>query len=104
MNKEFYRCESFVAENEEHEKVNLEYYLIQSEHPFKSGNINYMCYGVEIRMKKEKDSDYSEIESANEIFFSKDIAIEFINKIADEKVTPCTLEAVVSDVLIDAIL
>ena len=62
-----------------------------------------MCYGVEVRMKKEKQKEYCEIQATDEIFSSKEIAINFINRIADGLVTPCTLENIVSDMLLEAL-
>ncbi len=103
MNKQLYRCESFISEEGDKDKKELEYYLTKSEHPFKTGNINYVCYGVEIRMKKENENEYCEIQATDEIFSSKEIAINFIDKLADGLVTPCTLENVVSDMLLEAL-
>ena len=103
MNKNLYRSENFISEEMNNERIVLEYYLTKSEHPFKTGNINYICYGVEVRMRKENKNEYYEIQLSDGIFSSKDMAINFINKIADNLVTPCTLENVVSDMLLEAL-
>ncbi len=103
MNKNLYRSENFISEEVNNERVVLEYYLTKSEHPFKTGNINYICYGVEVRMRKENENEYCEIQLSDGIFSSKEMAINFINKIADNLVTPCTLENVVSDMLLEAL-
>ena len=97
------RKENLIIKEVEEENLILEYYLTQSPHPFKTGNINYICYGVEVRMKKRMEDDYCEIETVDNIFSSRDKAIDFLAKLANEKVTPCTLKDIVSDMLIEAL-
>lgn len=103
MNKQLYRTEKITVEEGKEAELVLEYYLTQEKHPFKTGSINYLCYGVEIIMKGISDSSFSERQAADEIFSSKDAAMEFIDKLADEKVTPCSLADVVSDMLAAAL-
>ncbi len=102
MNRSLLRTEKFHSEEGNKEFV-LEYYLTQSQHTFSSGNINYMCYGAEIKMKEIGNDRYCEIKSADEIFSSKDSAIGFIKSLADNLVTPCTLTDIVSDMLTEAL-
>lgn len=103
MTKNLYRTERIKIEEGVEEQFILEYYLIQDKHAFKTGNINYICYGVEIRMREENNNQYSEIRSVEEIFFSKEIAIEFLDKLADGLVTPCTLQDIASDSLAESL-
>ena len=103
MNTKMYRTEKVNVE-EVNKNYILEYYLIDEERSFNTGNINYMCYGVEIRMREENADNYCESQTADKLFSSKDLAINFLTKLADCHVTPCTLEDVVSDHLIEALV
>ena len=100
MSIEKIRTEKLYS-SEEGKNFELEYYLISKQHSFINSNINYMCYGVEVRLHEDNISEYCEIESTDELYSSKDRAIDFLNKLADGLVTPCTLKDVLSDTLIE---
>ena len=102
MKKELYKTEKIIADESDSGEAVIEYYVTQSEHPFKSGGISYVCYGVEIRMVGEGAA--SEVESADEIFFLKEKAEEFVSLLAKERVTPCSLCEIVSDKLKEALI
>lgn len=104
MKRELYKSEKISPTEVEEGEVVLEYYITQSEHPFKTGSINYVCYGVEIRKINPDNDAFSEIESAEEIFFSKEKAEAFLSLLAKEKVTPCSLSEIVSDTLKEALI
>lgn len=80
----------------------LDYYLTLRSHSFKTGNIRFVCYGVRIVMKSQNDNSFIEENTVNNIFSSKAKALEFIYHLADERVVPCTLEDIVSDMLSEA--
>lgn len=102
LNKEFFNCANINVEGEEDKNYILEYSLTKSHHPFKTGNINYICYGVRVDLKDENECTI-ETQEMNDIFSSKEKAIEFLELLYVEKVTPCTLSDVVKDTLINAL-
>lgn len=81
----------------------LDYYLTLRSHTFKTGNISFMCYGVKIVMKRAADGNFIEENTINNIFSSKTKALEFVYRLADENVMPCSLEDIVSDMLSEAL-
>lgn len=101
MEKEVLKKVDIVIE-EQQQNVVAEYYLIIDNHPFGSGEISYMSYGVGIQMLKNDNK--IENTSLKDVFFSKEEAVNFISSLADGKVTPCGLEDVVTDYLKGALM
>lgn len=99
MCKELCRTEMFDGVENGMGKCVLEYWLISTKHMFEGKTISFLCYGVEVRLRNENSESYDEIRSAEEVFASKEMAMEFLNKLADGLVTPCTLEDVIIDSL-----
>jgi len=104
MERELYKTERIISDELDNRELVVEYYLTSCRHPFKSGDINYVCYGVEIKMYKEGGEDFLEKQSAEEIFFSKKEALRFIDNLANGKVTPCTLNDLVEDALKESLM
>lgn len=103
MCKELCRTETFDGIEEGSGKCVLEYYLVHTKHTFEGKNISFLCYGVEVRLRREMSESYDEIRAAEEIFASKEMAMTFLDKLADGLVTPCTLEDVIVDSLSTAL-
>lgn len=97
MKKELYGKEKIIIEETSEEKL-LEYYLVIKETPFKSSNINYVSYGAEINMS-DNNSDDVESKLLEDLFFSKEKAVAFMDSLVKGRVTPCELEEIAEDTL-----
>lgn len=101
MRKEFYGKEKIVLEVNGEERE-VEYNLLIKETPFTGSDIRYISYGVEINMSDKNKV----VESASEedLFLSKEKAVEFIDDLKKGQVTPCTLCDIVADTVRGALL
>ena len=100
MEKEIIKRAEILPDGES-DKETAEYYLVCDSHPFESGNIRYVSYGVGIQLVK--DGEIKENTSLKDVFFSIYEAVKFIQTLAESRVTPCTLEEIVSDYLKECI-
>ena len=101
MKKELYGKESITIEEENEERY-IEYSLLIKETPFEGSGINYLSYGVEINMSDK--NKLIETARAEDLFFSKEKAVEFIDGLKSGLVTPCTLDDIVEDTLRGALM
>lgn len=89
-----------LTENEESksfsEPIELEYYLVESKIDNEDFN-GIEMYGIQIVKKIGKD--FMESEFVRNITFNKDNAIDMIDKIARNTVTPMTLKYIVYDLI-----
>jgi hypothetical protein len=87
-------------EMEAKKKMNLEYYLLESDGHYYE-NENYKMYGIEI-IKNELDNQHSAVIESNAIYdisMNKDAVSEILNKLVSNQVTPIGLHPILEDML-----
>lgn len=79
----------------------LDYYILKSEIKIPNSSICATVYGIEIEKKYEENgvSKLLEEASINDIFVSKEHTKKFIDKLAQNKITPSLLKYVIDDLL-----
>lgn len=102
MRKDLYGSEKITLEESKEER-NIEYMLLVRETPFAGSDIRYISYGIEINMS-DKNNELIETAREEDLFFSKEKAVEFIDDLKKGRVTPCTLGDIVADTLRGAVL
>ncbi len=78
-------------------KIQVEYYLVESENGEIYGNAGDKVYGIEIS-KKERDN-YTESEIIRNLYSNKDKTQDVLRLLAENTVTPVELSAVLDDIM-----
>lgn len=78
-------------------KIQMEYYLVESDNGEIYGNAGDKVYGIEIS-KKERDN-YTESEIIRNLYSNKDKTQDVLRLLAENTVTPVELPAVLDDIM-----
>lgn len=75
-------------------RFKLEYYIIENQINTTNGALYFHSYGIEI-IKKE--GDVVETKAVMNIVYSEDVARNLAEKLAQNRVTPITMEEIIDD-------
>jgi len=79
----------------------LDYYILSSQIDVPNMSFSTMIYGVEIEKKYEEDGieKILELATINDIYSSIEKTEQLIKKLAENLVTPATLQYIINDIL-----
>lgn len=98
MNKFLFSTMSLSMADGVEEPFELEYYIIESQ--TESESINISTYGIEIVKKQRSEGiKYIETKTMHEVCTSEKAIYNIARLLSDNKVTPITLDEVITDLI-----